>query len=200
VPIFYEELYSNDKETTYRIDYELSPCDNSNLDIVDKDEFDSNKNLDGVIFIKLPQTVGLRNGLPFMDSPKIFSDTVKVSNDMANFGGNVVVVWPHGAHIYLKQSLDIKPVKMVGNPNMSKITDIPQKQAHPNPANKFIKVSEAGEGENASVFDSHGNKVKTVDVDSEGNIDIDSLAPGIYYVIVVLKSGKTITVKIIKEK
>jgi len=198
-PINFEEVKQSEFASFYLLTYELSPCNNSELRSLSAEERSDPNLSKNSIFVKLPNTLEIRDGAPYLDKTIVGTDTIVFVGGMSNFGGNVVVVWPHGAHIYFKQPFDIKPVKRNIDQNMSTINDIPEKYAHPNPTPKLIKVATPGSKGDANIFNTKGKKVKSMKIDDEGNIDLEGLEPGIYYIVVQLTDGRIITLKVIKE-
>lgn len=198
-PINLEEVKQGEFASFYILTYELSPCDNSELRSLSLEERNDPGLSKNSIFVRLPNFLEIKNGLPYLDRTIIGTDTLVFGGGMSNFGGNVVVVWPHGAHVYFKQPFNIAPVKRNINQNMSTIYDIPEHYAHPNPTPKLIKVATPGSKGDASIFDTRGKKVKTMKIDDNGNIDLEGLEPGIYYIVVQLTDGRIITLKVVKE-
>lgn len=116
-------------------------------------------------------------------------------------GGNVVVVWPHGAHVtfsdFDKQIIlqeiqnEIRAVPGLDHLNAS---------FYPNPvAGSSVHLKNHRNVSNVEIIDAHGKSIVPGQLDANGNLNIDNLKPGVYYITIVYSDGRRVVLKIVKE-
>jgi hypothetical protein len=116
-------------------------------------------------------------------------------------GGNVVVVWPHGAHItFSDRDKQIILLELQNEIRAIRGLDELNASFSPNPVSgSSVHLKNHKNVANVEIIDAHGKTVTPGQLDADGNLNIDNLKPGVYYITVVYSDGRRVVLKIIKE-
>lgn len=124
-------------------------------------------------------------------------DTVTYSMPIP--GGNVVVVWPHGASFEFNPGTKQELTEFIQNdliliPGIDKINAA----FYPNPVSgNSVHLKDHGGITLVSITDSQGSHMVVGDVDSNGNLNVEKLKPGVYFITIVYSDGRRVTMKIV---
>jgi hypothetical protein len=116
-------------------------------------------------------------------------------------GGNVVVVWPHGAHItFSDRDKEIILLELQNEIRAIRGLDELNASFSPNPVSgSRVHLKNHQNVANVEITDAHGKTIPPGQLDANGNLDIENLKPGVYYITVVYSDGRRVVLKIIKE-
>jgi|GEM_PF-5837968 len=116
-------------------------------------------------------------------------------------GGNVVVVWPHGAHVnFSDRDKEIILLELQNEIRAIRGLDELNASFSPNPVSgSRVHLKNHRNVANVEITDAHGKTMTPGQLDANGNLNIDNLKPGVYYITVVYSDGRRVVLKIIKE-
>ena len=116
-------------------------------------------------------------------------------------GGNVVVVWPHGASFEFtpgtKHELsDFFQNDIILVPGIDKLNA----SIYPNPVSgSSVHLQDHQSISHVAVMDAQGGTMIVGEVDSNGNLNVEKLKPGVYFITIVYSDGRKVTLKIVIE-
>ena len=131
-----------------------------------------------------------------------FVDTLNLPDDaMAVFGGgDVIVIWPTGPKLEPCEPKSFTIEFDDGPVTIELVDDKNDTTVYPNPSRQEISIkSENTKVTYVRITDSNGNVMKEIQ-DPEGNINVDDLPPGTYWITITDENNDTHTLPIVISK